>query len=192
MTRSRLLECEARQTVFTETLGPPRGSHQADGGETSMHVGWSFFELYARILVTDACLFASVSSGTILFHGGFLEVTAKKETETIGEHRDRQPPGGNRLAIAVVRGPRQGTVIFAEPETVVRVGRSADVELVVPDPALSRVHFELRWSESGWNLKDLNSHNGTFLRGRRIDHCSVLDQDSIRAGDTLFRVTLRA
>ena len=49
-----------------------------------------------------------------------------------------------------------------------RIGRSRDNEIFVPDPALSRFHAELVSDEEGWKAVDRGSKNGTFLNDRRL------------------------
>ncbi len=43
------------------------------------------------------------------------------------------------------------------------IGTSADCELIIPDPRVSRRHCELRLTERGVMLRDLGSKNGTLL-----------------------------
>ncbi len=58
---------------------------------------------------------------------------------------------------------------------VLRIGRNRDNEVVLPDPtkSVSRVHAELREESGGYVLVDLNSQNGTWVDGRRIDHLEL-------------------
>lgn len=51
----------------------------------------------------------------------------------------------------------------------VLVGRSRACALHLPHPWVSSQHAALRWSGSGWELRDLGSRNGTWLRGRVIE-----------------------
>lgn len=48
------------------------------------------------------------------------------------------------------------------------VGQSADCDLVVSDPKVSRRHCALRLTERGVFVEDLDSRNGTFIRDVRI------------------------
>jgi len=49
-----------------------------------------------------------------------------------------------------------------------RIGRSRDNEIFVPDPALSRFHAQLVADPEGWKVVDRGSKNGTFLNDRRL------------------------
>ena len=71
-----------------------------------------------------------------------------------------------RYRIEVVGGPDAGMVIeLAQP--TIHIGRtSADVTL--SDPKVSGLHCEMRLGSGGFRLRDLDSTNGTYVRGVRI------------------------
>jgi ABC transport system ATP-binding/permease protein len=49
------------------------------------------------------------------------------------------------------------------------IGRATDNDIVLSDPSVSRHHAELLFDPStGYQLRDLQSHNGTFVNGQRI------------------------
>lgn len=54
------------------------------------------------------------------------------------------------------------------PEKTARIGRSADCDLVINDPKVSRSHALIEWDERGFSIRDLGSSNGTFVNGQRI------------------------
>jgi HD-GYP domain-containing protein (c-di-GMP phosphodiesterase class II)/pSer/pThr/pTyr-binding forkhead associated (FHA) protein len=66
-----------------------------------------------------------------------------------------------------------------EADGVLRVGRLETFEIVLDDASVSRRHAEIRWTDSGWLLFDLNSTNGTFLNGIRL----VKGERRLRARD---------
>jgi hypothetical protein len=51
-----------------------------------------------------------------------------------------------------------------------RIGRGDQNEIVLPDPAksVSRFHAELRFEQGTFTIVDLNSQNGTWVGGRRV------------------------
>ena len=49
-----------------------------------------------------------------------------------------------------------------------RIGRSPECELVIPVPAISKVHAAVRWEDNRWWVVDLQSRNGTYLNGKKI------------------------
>jgi hypothetical protein len=50
-----------------------------------------------------------------------------------------------------------------------KIGRSPECDLVIPVPAVSKVHAQVSYEEGRWWIIDLDSRNGTFLNGIRID-----------------------
>jgi membrane-bound lytic murein transglycosylase D len=50
-----------------------------------------------------------------------------------------------------------------------RIGRDPECELQLDDDIVSRVHAEVRFEEGQWWLHDLESANGTFCEGERVD-----------------------
>src|SRR5690349_5157188 len=49
------------------------------------------------------------------------------------------------------------------------VGSAADCDIVVDSPLVSSRHCLLRRTPEGWRIDDLNSSNGTFVNGRRVE-----------------------
>src|SRR6516165_3294249 len=66
------------------------------------------------------------------------------------------------------------------------IGRDLSVEVVIPDPAVSRRHARLSHDARGVWLEDLGSANGTYVNGTRItDPCRLQDQDQVRFGESV-------
>ena len=69
--------------------------------------------------------------------------------------------------LVVDGGPNDGrTIILAKP--IITMGRLADNDLVVNEPAVSRRHAEIIYSQAGYVLRDLGTTNGTFVNQRDI------------------------
>ncbi|MFI1016865.1 FHA domain-containing protein [Streptomyces sp. NPDC020965] len=82
---------------------------------------------------------------------------------------------------------RQPTTVRPLPARTVRIGRSADNDLVIDDLTVSRHHAELRAHPDGsYEIADLGSHNGTFLNGRPVDHAPVAAGDIVGIGHSAF------
>jgi hypothetical protein len=71
----------------------------------------------------------------------------------------------------------------------VRIGRGVDNDLVLRDVRVSRQHAAIEPSGDGWIVRDMNSTNGTYLEGRRINEALVSAQAEISLGG--YRVRLR-
>jgi pSer/pThr/pTyr-binding forkhead associated (FHA) protein len=54
-------------------------------------------------------------------------------------------------------------------KNVTRIGRKPNNDLVLSDPDVSGLHAQIRWEGSTFLLEDLQSTNGTFLNGQRIN-----------------------
>jgi putative nucleotidyltransferase with HDIG domain len=55
-----------------------------------------------------------------------------------------------------------------ESTNVLRAGRLGTLEIVLDDSSVSRRHAEVRQSETGWWVRDLESTNGTYVNGARL------------------------
>jgi two-component system, NtrC family, response regulator GlrR len=69
------------------------------------------------------------------------------------------------------------------------LGGAPGVDLVIEDPAVSRLHAELELSDSGLWVRDLESRNGTFVQGVRISRACIPDGGQLRVGATDVRVS---
>jgi DNA-binding NtrC family response regulator len=69
------------------------------------------------------------------------------------------------------------------------IGSAPKVELVVSDRSVSRLHAELSPREDGLWVRDLESRNGTFVGGVKIDRARVPAGAFVRVGTTDVLVT---
>lgn len=69
-----------------------------------------------------------------------------------------------------------------------RIGREADNDIVVDDILVSRHHAELRRGDDGVELVDLDSSNGTFVNGWRVQRAALAERDLVAMGRSLFRL----
>lgn len=69
------------------------------------------------------------------------------------------------------------------------IGRSTEKsDIVLSDPAVSRLHAQIREAHGHFTLADLDSHSGTLLNGKRIRAPQVLQNgDRITLGDTILQ-----
>ena len=75
------------------------------------------------------------------------------------------------------------------PAKALRIGRTPENDLVLPDLDVSRHHAELRKSPTGtYEIVDLGSHNGTFVNGRRVSSSVIGEDDIVSIGRSTFRL----
>ncbi|QDV36761.1 STAS domain-containing protein [Tautonia plasticadhaerens] len=80
------------------------------------------------------------------------------------------PPGAGptSLAALVIRVAGTEPRVVPIPEAGLRIGRDASCEVLVSDPAVSRVHAWVGPRDGRLTLEDLGSTNGTSISGRVI------------------------
>jgi ABC-type multidrug transport system ATPase subunit len=98
--------------------------------------------------------------------------------------------GGHGTAIAgTSRVDKRPTAVMRAPAQAMRIGRAGDNDLVVADLSVSRYHAELRNVGGGrYEIIDLDSHNGTFVNGRRVSRSPITEQDLIGISRASFRL----
>lgn len=102
--------------------------------------------------------------------------------------------GTGKGRLLVTNGPQEGSAIpLLRPTLTVgrATTRSADWEICLQDPSVSRPHARLQSVETTWILYDLGSVNGTFVNGTPVNEKgrALRDGDVITFGSTvtLFR-----
>jgi ABC transport system ATP-binding/permease protein len=96
-----------------------------------------------------------------------------------------------KLKLVGKGGPYDGTVLKLEKALLV-VGRTAESDLTLEDPSISRRHSQIRLSLRGdsFTVLDLRSSNGTFVDGQRVKRAECRPGQVVRFGDLAFKVTL--
>ena len=82
-----------------------------------------------------------------------------------------------RLEAKGAHGDPWVTHIIANP---FRIGRKNDCELLLSSESISRLHAEIRLTDTGIWLKDCDSTNGTFVNFRRLT-----DEQQLNPGDVI-------
>jgi predicted component of type VI protein secretion system len=86
--------------------------------------------------------------------------------------------------------PMEGREVEAVADAV--IGREG-TDIVVADPEVSRRHAAIRQHGDGIAIEDLGSTNGTLVNGDKVKGLQPLnDGDSVRVGNTVFRVRVEA
>lgn len=93
-----------------------------------------------------------------------------------------------RTRVAVTKGPDAGLVIEAAGR-LLRVGTSAENDLVLSDDTVSRKHCEVELGESGFRVRDVGSTNGIRALGARFYDAAFDAPLELSLGETTISVT---
>ncbi|MGH7819683.1 MAG: FHA domain-containing protein [Candidatus Binatia bacterium] len=99
------------------------------------------------------------------------------------------------VRLTVIRGPAAGSSMSfpARPRTL-QIGRALENDIVVNDPAVSRLHARLEILEEGCRIADAGSRGGLEIGGIRIgtEWRAIADGEEFTIGDTTIRLDLVA
>ncbi|KQB87086.1 FHA domain-containing protein FhaB/FipA [Corynebacterium lowii] len=123
----------------------------------------------------------------------------RKDTAVVSGAQSNKRPRGKATStprkaapaqrITIVEGPLQGSYMEISSVGEVVMGRSPDCDFVLGDDFASARHARLFRRGSDWFVEDLDSRNGTFVAGTRIDQPERVDTGtSIRVGRTTVRL----
>jgi pSer/pThr/pTyr-binding forkhead associated (FHA) protein len=70
------------------------------------------------------------------------------------------------------------------------LGRHSGCDIVLLDPSISRYHAEFSVRGNRMTVRDLNSHNGTYLDGKRIQAADVQAGQRLNFGEVSFQVRI--
>jgi pSer/pThr/pTyr-binding forkhead associated (FHA) protein len=68
------------------------------------------------------------------------------------------------------------------------IGRAPRADFVVDAALVSRLHCRLTLDDSGLGVEDLESTNGTWVNGRKIERAPLAAGDKLRVGRIEFAV----
>lgn len=101
--------------------------------------------------------------------------------------RDSERRPGRRVSPVLVHLPDGRTQRFTE---AFHIGREHDCELQIEDVHVSRRHAFVSPDLHGWTIRDLQSRNGLFVNGQRIETAEVGDGLDVIFGDGGPAVTI--
>jgi len=97
------------------------------------------------------------------------------------------------IVLEVQAGPSLGQTIRVPKRRSVRVGRDTHSDVAfVRDAYMSGEHFCLECGDAACSINDLNSRNGTFVNGEKVETTVLRDGDTVVAGCTLLAVRFYA
>jgi len=113
-----------------------------------------------------------------------------ESTDVGGGPSVREPGGRDRAYVIVLTGLNVGEMFKLGPEALI-VGRGDDVGIKLSDDTASRRHASIQVIEGHAFVEDLNSRNGTWINGERLEGARPLrDGDKIQIGSaTVLKFT---
>jgi two-component system, NtrC family, sensor kinase len=91
-------------------------------------------------------------------------------------------------SLFVIQGRDQGRR-FTLPATTRSIGRDAANDIQLRDHEASRRHAELHGEDGQFEIVDLQSSNGTWLNGKRVERAMLRTGDRVQIGRTLMLFT---
>jgi ABC-type multidrug transport system ATPase subunit len=83
----------------------------------------------------------------------------------------------------------QPAASFLLPDSVLRIGRDPSSDVIVDDVLVSRRHAEVRHLGGGrYEVVDLESHNGTFVNGRKVHRAVLQQRDVVMVGRNTYQL----
>ena len=90
----------------------------------------------------------------------------------------------------VLLGDKSKPTVLSLRKLPITLGRGREAGLTVAHPMISRQHCEFYEVENTLCIRDLNSLNGTFVGGIRIEEASLESGDVLMIGSTEFEVVV--
>ncbi len=87
--------------------------------------------------------------------------------------------------LVAIAGPLKDSV-FVIPEGELSIGRDTANLLPVPDPSVSRRHCVVSRESESFQVRDLDSRNGTLVNGTPVQTNKIHHGDQIAVGDSVF------
>ena len=118
------------------------------------------------------------------------ESSAQKKLDTQFLSKPKRNKLRTRKArLEVIWGPDLGKKRDLQSQHLT-VGVSPNCDMVLTDPTVSGQHFELLNTEDGCMLRDLDSKNGTDIRGVRVKQAVLYGEEQIDIGDSTLLLSV--
>lgn len=87
--------------------------------------------------------------------------------------------------LVVMRGPNNGARFLLD-DAEVSSGRHPDSDIFLDDVTVSRRHAVFTRTETGYDVKDVGSLNGTYVNRRSVESASLRNGDEVQIGKYRF------
>lgn len=99
-------------------------------------------------------------------------------------------PPRYQASVVIVQGYAEG-MEYAVNRSYAVIGRNRAAAVPLKDPLASREHAVIVYHDGVFVLKDLDSTNGTHMRGASIRQRKLRHGDKFRVGDTVLQFILQ-
>jgi pSer/pThr/pTyr-binding forkhead associated (FHA) protein len=96
------------------------------------------------------------------------------------------PDGFYPLRLVLRPGGRE--VELSRPDML--LGRHSDADVQLPLPDVSRRHCRFVFTDGEWEVYDLNSMNGVYVNGERVQQTTLQQHDVLAVGSFRLQVDL--
>lgn len=76
------------------------------------------------------------------------------------------------------------------PGSIKTLGRAQAADFIVDAALVSRVHCRFTLDDTGLDVEDLGSTNGTWVNGRKVARAPLIEGDTVKVGRVEFAVRL--
>jgi pSer/pThr/pTyr-binding forkhead associated (FHA) protein len=102
--------------------------------------------------------------------------------------RDLDEPSSAFVPLKLFLQPNGPILELTRPDML--VGRHSEADVRLPLPDVSRRHCRFLFTDNTWQVFDLDSLNGVFVNGERIQHATLHAHDIVSIGGFRFEVEL--
>jgi chromosome segregation ATPase len=97
---------------------------------------------------------------------------------------------GEKLARLFVRSKGETGIVHVLGRRTT-IGRTPDNDLQVDAESISRHHAVVLYTNEATVIEDLNSKNGVYVNGNKVNRCTLAEGDTVTIGVTTFRFVLK-
>jgi transcriptional regulator of acetoin/glycerol metabolism len=123
-----------------------------------------------------------------------MPASESDDTDTL-DVGEKSAAASDALGLVLLYAPRPSAVapaLLLPPDRALVLGREPpDGGVVLPFGSVSRVHARIAKQGGSLRIEDLESHNGTFVNGRRVERAVLSPGDDIRVGEVVFHLASR-
>ena len=119
-----------------------------------------------------------------------VEHKSSRRATVVGEYHPVSQPAESAATLVSVEGLLIGNR-YKITKDIFKIGRNADNDIcITEDEFVSGNHAFLNYQGGNLILSDQNSHNGTYLNGKKVEvPLMVRQNDKIQVGNSVFQVT---